>query len=91
MGGGAEGGAALPALHQELEEGARQEEERQREKAKQIFISQVTDEARAVDPDPGGKNWGIKKGNQIGKNKNIVIVNLDHLRGFLVLSNKKKF
>ena len=56
MGGGAEGGAALPALHQELEEGARQEEERQREKAKQIFISQVTDEARAVDPDPGGKN-----------------------------------
>lgn len=39
--GGAEGGAAaLPLLSQELEEGAREEEERQREKAKQIFISQ---------------------------------------------------
>ena len=66
------GGAALPALHQELEEGARQEEERQREKAKQIFISQVTDEARAVDPDPGGKIFQIKTeyGKEIANNCN---------------------
>jgi hypothetical protein len=40
--GGEVGGAALPLLSEELEEGARQEEIRQREKAKQIFISQVS-------------------------------------------------
>jgi hypothetical protein len=32
---------ALPLLSQELEEGAREEEEKQREKAKQMFLTQV--------------------------------------------------
>ncbi len=41
-GAGGEGGAALPLLSQELEEGSREEEQRQREKAKQMFISQAS-------------------------------------------------
>ena len=40
--GRVEGAAALPLLDQELEEGARQEDQRQRDKAHQMFISQVS-------------------------------------------------
>lgn len=38
--GGAGGGAGLPSLEAELEDGARDEELRQREKAKTMFVSQ---------------------------------------------------
>jgi len=48
-GEGGEGVAALPRLSQELEEGSRQEEQRQREKAKQIFISQVKNQLLYLD------------------------------------------